>query len=106
MDGAIFQDDSAGGSTLKPANPLPAPPMNRFRRSFRRHAALLACFLAPAAFCLAEPPGAQPIFDGKTLSGWNGNPESWRVEDGAITGEIPDGKSLGRNEFIFWEGTV
>jgi hypothetical protein len=27
-----------------------------------------------------------PLFDGKTLSGWEGNPRMWRVENGAITG--------------------
>ncbi|HEY7181355.1 MAG TPA: DUF1080 domain-containing protein, partial [Blastocatellia bacterium] len=25
--------------------------------------------------------GFSSIFDGKTLSGWEGNPEYWRVED-------------------------
>ena len=80
--------------------------MNTFRHSFRRHAAVLALLLLPVAASFAEPPKPQSIFDGKTLDGWKGNPESWRVENGAITGEIPEGKTLGRNEFIFWDGTV
>ena len=29
-----------------------------------------------------DEPGFQPIFDGKTLSGWEGDPKYWRVEDG------------------------
>jgi len=80
--------------------------MKSFRHFYRHHAVLLALLLTPAAMSFAEPPKALSIFDGKTLNGWKGNPESWRVEDGAITGEIPEGKTLGRNEFIFWEGTV
>ncbi|MBE7493972.1 MAG: DUF1080 domain-containing protein [Verrucomicrobiaceae bacterium] len=49
---------------------------------------------------------AEPLFDGKTLQGWNGKPEHWRVEDGAITGEIPADKPLKGNEWIFWDGEV
>ncbi len=44
------------------------------------------------------------IFDGTTLGGWEGDAKWWRVEDGALTGEIPAGQSLGRNQFLFWKG--
>ena len=30
--------------------------------------------------------GFEPLFDGKTLENWDGNPEFWSVQDGAITG--------------------
>lgn len=37
-----------------------------------------------------EPPPAAgpatPLFDGKTLAGWEGNAAIWRVENGALTG--------------------
>ena len=72
--------------------------------------------MKPPSFCLllallaqplfADSPTPQTIFDGQTLNGWQGNPKSWRVEDGAITGEIPEGQSLDRNEFIFWDGEL
>jgi putative membrane-bound dehydrogenase-like protein len=52
----------------------------------------------------ASAAAAQPIFDGRTLAGWDGNPQAWRVEDGAITGEIGAGGRLGKNEFIYWTG--
>jgi len=80
--------------------------MKSIRRFRHRISILLALILAPAAFSHADPPKPQAIFDGKTLTGWKGSADSWRVEDGAITGEIPDGKTLSKNEFIFWEGTV
>ena len=31
--------------------------------------------------------GFVPIFDGKTLSGWDGDPTFWRAENGVIVGE-------------------
>ena len=35
-----------------------------------------------------DEPGFQAIFDGKTLTGWEGNPTYWRVENGVLVGEI------------------
>jgi hypothetical protein len=32
----------------------------------------------------AAAAGMTPLFDGKTLNGWIGNPDAWKVEDGAI----------------------
>src|SRR5690606_23905085 len=56
----------------------------------------------------ASDEGAQPeyvdIFDGKTLSGWRGDTALWRVDSGAMVGEITPGKELDRNSFIIWEG--
>lgn len=49
---------------------------------------------------------AESIFDGKTLEHWSGKAEHWRVEDGAITGEIPSNQQLKGNEWIFWDGEV
>ncbi len=42
-------------------------------------------------------------FDGKTLTGWEGDTTYWHVEDGAITGEIKD-KPLKTNSFLIWRG--
>ena len=33
-----------------------------------------------------EETGYQPIFDGKSLAGWDGDPKFWRVENGTIIG--------------------
>ncbi|MBB5033965.1 PVC-type heme-binding CxxCH protein [Prosthecobacter vanneervenii] len=49
---------------------------------------------------------AESIFDGNTLAHWSGKAEHWRVEDRAITGEIPSGQQLKSNEWIFWDGEV
>lgn len=44
------------------------------------------------------------IFDGKTLSGWEGDPAYWRVENGNLVGEITPATLLKRNSFIIWRG--
>ncbi len=60
-----------------------------------------------ALFLTAAPLlAADSIFDGKTLDHWSGKAEHWRVEDGAITGEIPADRPLKGNEWIFWDGEV
>lgn len=50
------------------------------------------------------PDGFVPIFDGKTLQGWDGNPKLWKVEDGAITGTTSDDDPIEANTFIIWKG--
>jgi hypothetical protein len=51
-----------------------------------------------------EETGFQPIFDGKTLAGWEGDPNFWRVEDGAIVGQTLTDKQPKQNTFIIWRG--
>jgi len=58
--------------------------------------ALALCGLAAAG---EGEEGFKPLFDGKTLEGWNGDPELWKVEDGAIAGST-DEKQIKRNSFL------
>ena len=51
-----------------------------------------------------EETGFRPIFDGKTLAGWDGDPNFWRVEDGAIFGQTETEKQPKQNTFIIWRG--
>jgi hypothetical protein len=48
------------------------------------------------------PAGFTAIFNGKDLTGWEGSPEYWKVEDGCLTGAA-DG-TLKYNRFITWRG--
>jgi hypothetical protein len=52
--------------------------------------------LALASACPAAP---VPLFDGKTLNGWEGDRKTWRVEGGAIVGGSLETK-VPRNEFL------
>ena len=44
--------------------------------------------------------GFVPIFDGKTLSGWDGDSRYWRVENGEIVGETTPEKVVTQNNFL------
>ena len=63
---------------------------------------LLALFFVSSAQIQADEDGFEPLFDGKTLTGWDGNPEFWRVEDGAITGQTTAEKPTKGNTFIIY----
>ena len=51
-----------------------------------------------------DEPGFRPIFDGKSLAGWEGDPKYWRVEGGALVGEITPETVIKSNTFIIWQG--
>jgi hypothetical protein len=57
---------------------------------------------AAVSTALAADDGFKPIFDGKTLNGWEGDPAIWRVEDGAITGQTTADTNLKKNTFLIW----
>src|SRR5439155_18590992 len=46
---------------------------------------------------LATPENAKDFFNGKDLTGWDGDPKLWRVENGEIVGKSP---GIKRNEFL------
>ena len=48
--------------------------------------------------------GFVSIFDGKTLTGWDGDTQFWRVENGEIIGETTPEKVMKQNSFLIWRG--
>jgi hypothetical protein len=46
--------------------------------------------------------GFVPLFDGKSLAGWEGKPEFWRVEEGMIVGETTAEHPTQGNTFLIW----
>lgn len=48
--------------------------------------------------------GFVSIFDGKTLKGWEGDPQYWHVENGCLVGEVTPTNLLKVNSFIVWRG--
>jgi 3-keto-disaccharide hydrolase len=48
--------------------------------------------------------GFEPIFDGKTLKGWDGDKAFWRVESGAIVGQSSPDNAVKQNTFLIWRG--
>lgn len=51
-----------------------------------------------------EDDGFKPIFNGTDLSGWNGKPGWWRVEDGALTVESTPEKPCTECNYLIWRG--
>lgn len=75
-------------------------PMNRtLLRSFL----FLGC-LASAQLAFAAEPAFRPLFNGKDLTSWDGNPAVWSVRDGALTGVTTGPESLPYNQFLIWRG--
>ena len=75
------------------------------------HARSLTCWLSMLLLALvaataqaADEEGFVSLFDGKTLDKWDGNPEFWRVEDGAIVGQTTADKPTKGNTFLIWRG--
>ncbi len=63
--------------------------------------ALLAILSAP--FTQAADSGFKPLFNGKDLSGWEGNPTFWSVRNGVITGQTTPEKVTAGNTFLVYK---
>lgn len=50
--------------------------------------------------------GFVPIFDGRSLDGWDGDSRYWRVENGEIVGESTPTNVVKQNNFLIWRGGV
>ncbi|WP_198661687.1 hypothetical protein [Lewinella sp. IMCC34183] len=46
------------------------------------------------------PGGGTEIFNGTDLTGWEGDPTYWRVEDSVLIGEITPETVVDRNTFL------
>src|SRR6185436_5370106 len=54
------------------------------------------------ALAMDDHTGFDAIFDGKTLKGWDGDPQFWRVENETIIGESTAEKPVKVNTFLIW----
>lgn len=51
-----------------------------------------------------EPAGMVKLFNGKDLTGWDGDPRLWSVKDGVIRGETTAANATKGNTFLIWTG--
>lgn len=75
--------------------------------SMTRNIIFFTLILTTACLAQTKPTknnGFVSIFDGKTLNNWEGDPTYWRVENGALVGEITPTTLLKTNSFIIWKG--
>ena len=74
--------------------------MNRLFTSLSVLSLLLA---ASAGIARADDQdGFRSLFDGKSLTGWEGKSEFWSVRDGAITGQTTAENPTKGNTFLIW----
>jgi len=96
---------------MHPQSPNVAPTRRQFTRGGAVAAGILALtsFLPPWA--LAADPTPAPVagkgtslFNGKDLSGWEGAPGWWTVEDGALTAQSTPEKPCTECNYLVWKG--
>jgi hypothetical protein len=63
-----------------------------------------ALLAVPAAAADQPEAGFTPLFNGTDLSGWDGDPAFWSVQEGAITGRTTLEKPAKHNTFLIWKG--
>lgn len=83
--------------------------MNSLTFKASRSLAMGVLFLTTFAIAVGSTANAKDgvfevLFDGKSLAGWEGNPELWSVVDGAILGQTDPAKPLSGNTFLIWNG--
>jgi hypothetical protein len=76
-----------------------------FRRLFLSFLCLGLASVSATGFepAPAEQPGMKSIFNGKDLSGWNGDPRLWSVKEGVIHGETTAENVAKGNTFLIWK---
>lgn len=82
------------------------------KRYFRNYREYIACLLGVFVFLSCgnqantqeESLGLVDIFNGENLTGWRGDTTLWRVENGAIVGEITPETDMRHNSFLIWGG--
>ena len=55
-------------------------------------------------FAMGAEPGFSPLFNGRDLTEWEGDPRLWRVESGVIVGST-DGVTIDKNTFLIHKRT-
>jgi len=68
--------------------------------------AFSACAADAPQMAPAESGDMKVIFNGKDLTGWDGDPRLWSVKDGAIRGETTPEKAAQGNTFLIWKDGV
>jgi hypothetical protein len=92
-------------AAVKRGNLNLTPNLDPVSRSFPQMQ-LLRSFLALSVLTLAAAAAEKQLFNGKDLTGWEGNPKLWSVQNGAITGKTGDDADtkLRHNTFLVWKG--
>lgn len=86
---------------VSPSNPFP---MLKQTLSNLILSTLVAAVFLPVVATATDSGGFKTLFNGKDLTGWDGNPELWSVQDGVIVGQTTLEKVTKGNTFLIWKG--
>ena len=81
--------------------------MTSMTRLSRPIALLLALSWTGSAGAEEAKPDAEgfaALFNGRDMTGWEGKPGWWRVEDGALTGQSTPQKPCKKHNYLMWRG--
>src|SRR5262245_11948592 len=59
---------------------------------------------APKPTAPPEPEGMVQLFNGKDLTGWDGDTRLWSFKDGVVRGETTKENVAKGNTFLIWKG--
>ena len=65
---------------------------------------LASVILLASTTSLRAEDGWMPLFDGKSLEGWSGDPKFWSVKDGALFGQTTAENPTDGNTFLVYAG--
>src|SRR5437870_1774230 len=97
---------AAAASSLCQLSPSNIPEEIMIRNLVLLTAVLIpVCVVGADAPVTAPPEGAgmKALFNGKDLTGWDGDPRLWSVKDGVIHGETTEANPAKGNTFIIWK---
>ncbi len=65
---------------------------------------LTACAALAASTATAAESGFVSLFNGRDLTGWDGDPRLWTVENGLVVGTCRGPDDFRQNTFLIWRG--
>ena len=60
--------------------------------------------VASVLAALSAEEGFTSLFNGQDLTGWDGDPKLWKVENGVVIGTNPSPEAMANNSFLIWRG--
>jgi hypothetical protein len=106
-----YPGDAPSNDLMHPQSPNVATTRSQFTRRGAVAAGILTLALFQPPWVLAADPAPAPaaaagisLFNGKDLSGWEGAPGWWTVEDGALTAQSTPEKPCSECNYLVWKG--
>jgi hypothetical protein len=73
-------------------------------RGSMRFAMLAVSLCSALVSSFAAEGDGTSLFNGRDLTGWDGDPKLWKVENGIVIGTNPTPEAMANNSFLIWRG--